>query len=128
MHTALSAKPGPSVRTSVAQLQANAVRAAKFLKSMANPARLMVLCQLSIGESSVGELERIVGISQSGLSQHLAVLRREGIVKTRRVGQTILYSLAGREAALVMDVLYDMFCRKAAGKPAREPKQLKQVG
>ncbi len=122
MHTALSPISRPSVRASVAQLQSNAVRAARFLKSMANPARLMVLCQLSTGEKSVGELERIVGISQSGLSQHLAVLRREGIVKTRRVGQTILYSLAGREAALVMDVLYEVFCSEVALKPARVPK------
>jgi ArsR family transcriptional regulator, virulence genes transcriptional regulator len=110
------------MRASVARLQSNAVRAARFLKSMANPARLMVLCQLSTGEKSVGELERIVDISQSGLSQHLAVLRREGIVKTRRVGQTIQYSLAGREAALVMDVLYEVFCSKAARKSARPPK------
>ena len=122
MHTAVPATLRRSVRASVAQLQANAVRAAKFLKSMANPTRLMVLCQLSTGESSVGDLERMVGISQSGLSQHLAVLRREGIVKTRRVGQTILYSLAGREAALVMDALYEVFCSKAVRKPARVPK------
>jgi|SRR5450759_2867862 DNA-binding transcriptional ArsR family regulator len=122
MHTALPSTSTASVRASVARLQSNAVRAARFLKSMANPARLMVLCQLSTGEKSVGELERIVDISQSGLSQHLAVLRREGIVKTRRVGQTIQYSLAGREAALVMDVLYEVFCSKAARKSARPPK------
>jgi DNA-binding transcriptional ArsR family regulator len=101
-----------------AALEANATRAARFLKAMANSSRLMVLCQLANGEKSVGELERVVGLSQSALSQHLAVLRREGIAKTRRDGQTILYSLAGHDAVMVMDALYAVFCRKRTRKPA----------
>lgn len=102
----------------VAQLQSNATRATKFLKAMANSTRLMVLCQLAGGEKSVGELERVVCISQSALSQHLAVLRRGGIAKTRRDGQTILYSLAGKDAVIMMDALYTVFCRKVATKAA----------
>ncbi|MFN0301680.1 MAG: ArsR/SmtB family transcription factor [Burkholderiales bacterium] len=99
-------------------LRANSVRAAALLKAMSNPARLIVLCQLAEGEKSVGDLEQIVGLSQSGLSQHLAVLRHERIVATRRVAQTIFYSLAGNEARAIMDTLFELFCSKAA-RPAR---------
>jgi ArsR family transcriptional regulator, virulence genes transcriptional regulator len=99
-----------------AELKAHAVRATALLKAMSNPARLMVLCQLAGGEKSVGELEGAVSLSQSGLSQHLALLRRERIVVTRRAGQTIFYSLASAEAAAVMRTLYAIFCGKAAGK------------
>jgi DNA-binding transcriptional ArsR family regulator len=107
----------------VAQLQLNAARAASFLKAMANSSRLMVLCQLATGEKAVGELEHIVGLSQSALSQHLAVLRRGGIVKTRRDGQTILYSLAGEDSAIMMDALYTVFCRKTAKQIAGRKKR-----
>lgn len=101
----------------LASLQANAERATALLKAMSNPARLMVLCQLSEGEKSVGELARAVGLSQSGLSQHLAILRREQILVNRRDRQTIYYSIASKEAAAVMGTLYDMFCGKASKKP-----------
>lgn len=94
------------------KLEANALRASTLLKAMANPTRLMVLCQIAHGEKSVGELEQAVGLSQSGLSQHLAVLRGKRLVTTRREGQTIFYSLASMEAASVMATLYDIFCRK----------------
>jgi DNA-binding transcriptional ArsR family regulator len=100
-----------------AELKAHAVRATALLKAMSNPARLMVLCQLAEGEKSVGELEGAVSLSQSGLSQHLALLRRERIVTTRRSGQTIFYSLVSEEAAAVMRTLYAIFCGKAARKP-----------
>ncbi|HEX6066287.1 MAG TPA: metalloregulator ArsR/SmtB family transcription factor, partial [Longimicrobiales bacterium] len=74
---------GGGAATSAAQtaeLKHNATRAAELLKAMSNPYRLMVLCSLAVGERSVGELERVVGLSQSALSQHLARLRREKIV------------------------------------------------
>ena len=100
------------------ELQGNAERAAKLLKAMSNPARLVVLCQLASGERSVGELERAVGLSQSGISQHLAVLRREGVVSSRRVRQTVLYSLASREVVAVMATLYSLFCSRGAALPA----------
>jgi DNA-binding transcriptional ArsR family regulator len=100
-----------------AELRAHAVRATALLKAMSNPARLMVLCQLAEGEKSVGELEGAVSLSQSGLSQHLALLRRERIVTTRRSGQTIFYSLASEEAAAVMRTLYAIFCGRVGRKP-----------
>lgn len=93
------------------QLEDNAARACVLLKAMANPARLMVLCQIADGEKSVGELEEAIGLSQSGLSQHLAILRRKNMVTTRRDGQTIFYSLSSKEAAAVMGTLYEVFCR-----------------
>ena len=94
----------------LAELEQNARRAAKLLKAMSNSARLVILCQLSDGERSVGELERAVGLSQSGISQHLAVLRREGVVSSRRIRQTVLYSLASRDVITVMGTLHSVFC------------------
>lgn len=76
---------------------------------MGNTHRLMILCQLSKGERNVGELERIVGLSQSALSQHLARLRNDNLVKTRRAAQTIYYSLAGEEAAAVIETLCRLY-------------------
>ncbi len=101
-----------------AELRAHARRASALLKAMSNPARLMVLCQLAEGEKSVGELEGAGDLSQSGLSQHLALLRRERIVVTRRAGQTIYYRLASAEAVAVMRTLYAIFCGRAVGKRA----------
>ncbi len=95
----------------LADLEQNARRAAKLLKAMSNSARLVILCQLADGERSVGELERAVGLSQSGISQHLAVLRREGVVSSRRIRQTVLYSLASRDVITVMGTLHSVFCQ-----------------
>lgn len=102
----------------MAKLEANAARACNLLKAMANPTRLMVLCQIAEGEKSVGELELVIGLSQSGLSQHLAVLRNKHLVTTRRDAQTIYYSLSSPEAGAVMATLYEVFCRQAAKQPA----------
>ncbi len=88
----------------------NAWRASKLLKAMSNQHRLLILCQLVPGEKCVGGLERIIGLSQSALSQHLARLRRDGLVKTRRSAQTIYYSLAGQEAIAVIETLYGLYC------------------
>lgn len=104
-----------------AELKAHARRASALLKAMSNPTRLMVLCQLAQGERSVGELEGAVDLSQSGLSQHLALLRRERIVVTRRAGQTIFYSLASAEAVAVMRTLYDIFCGRVGAKRGSRP-------
>jgi len=105
-----------SSKSSMAKLEANAARACSLLKAMANPTRLMVLCQIAEGEKSVGELAEAVGQSQSGLSQHLTVLRLKHLVVARRVGQTVFYSLASEEAASVMETLYELFCRAPGGK------------
>ncbi len=96
------------------QLQENARRASALLKAMSNEHRLLVLCQLLHGERSVGQLERIVGLSQSALSQHLARLRRDDLVKTRRSAQTIYYSLKGEEASAVIATLYSLYCEDTA--------------
>ncbi len=95
----------------IAQLQQNAQRATALLKSMANEWRLLVLCHLATGELSVGDLEKSIGLSQSALSQHLAILRRERLVTTRRSAQSIYYSLSSGEAEAVMSTLYDLYCR-----------------
>lgn len=92
------------------ELQDNARRASTLLKAMSNEHRLLILCQLSKGEKSVGEMERLIGLSQSALSQHLARLRRDNLVKTRRSAQTIFYSLKGDEASAVIETLYGLYC------------------
>ena len=92
-------------------LHANARHASGLLKAMSNQHRLLILCQLVAGEKCVGELERLVGLSQSAMSQHLSRLRRDKLVKTRRQAQTIYYSLAGDEARSVLEALYAIYCQ-----------------
>ena len=94
----------------IEEMQRRAGTASRFLKSLANEYRLLVLCQLTSEEKSVGQLEDLVGITQSALSQHLARLRRDGLVKTRRQGQTIFYSLASDEALQLVRLTYNLFC------------------
>jgi len=103
-------------RAEVARLRSSALRVTDLLKAMANPSRLMILCQLAEGEKSVGDMEEVVGLSQSGLSQHLAVLRRNSIVATRREAQSIYYSLASKEVEEIMASLYRIFCAKVSSK------------
>jgi len=91
-------------------LQAAASQACGLLKVLANPDRLMLLCQLAQGEHSVGDLESALGIRQPSLSQQLAVLRDEGLVATRREGKQIFYIIASAEALAVMQVLYALYC------------------
>jgi DNA-binding transcriptional ArsR family regulator len=95
------------------ELQRSARRAAPLLKAMSNPSRLVILCQLAEGERSVGELEQEVGLSQSGISQHLAILRREHVVVTRRDKQTVFYSLASADVMALMATLHKVFCTPA---------------
>lgn len=99
-----------ATKLSPAAMKANAKRASALLKAMANERRLMILCHLAQGERSVSELEGLVELGQSALSQHLARLRRDGLVGTRRSAQTIFYSLAGREAPAIMATLYGLYC------------------
>lgn len=93
------------------ELQRQTRRASIVLKAMANERRLMVLCHLAEGEKSVGTLERLVGLSQSALSQHLARLRRDRLVATRRAAQTIYYTLAGSEVVAVIETLCRLYGR-----------------
>lgn len=92
------------------QLRANADAASQLLKALANPDRLLLLCQLSQGERNVSELEALLGIQQPTLSQQLAVLRREGLVATRREGKQIYYRISSPAALAVIDTLYQLFC------------------
>lgn len=83
--------------------------AAALLKAMGNERRLSILLHLSQGEKSVGELETLVGLSQSALSQHLAVLRQERVVRTRRQAQTIFYRLDGEAVTAVLSLIRRLF-------------------
>ncbi len=94
----------------LAEMARHADDAAALLKALANEQRLLVLCSLVEGEKSVGELNGRVDLSQSALSQHLAVLRAAGIVTTRREGQTIRYALAAGPATAVMQALHAAYC------------------
>ena|SRR5579863_6275467 len=94
----------------IAALRSKADLAANFLKVLANSRRLMIVCELLEGERSVGQIEKVVRLSQSALSQHLAKLRRARLVKTRRESQTIHYSLADPGVVKVVGALYDLYC------------------
>lgn len=87
-----------------------AEKASALMKTLGHKGRLMVLCQLASGEQSVGELSELLDIPQSPLSQHLARMRKEGLVKTRRDAQTIYYSLKADEAGKIIECLYELYC------------------
>lgn len=93
----------------ITELERNADNAANLLKAMSNDKRLIIMCALFKGEKCVGDLEDIVGLSQSALSQHLARLRRDGLVITRRDAQTIYYSLEDRAVKAMLRCLYDIY-------------------
>lgn len=99
-----------SSTTRFARLRRNAEAAVSMLKCLGNEHRLIILCVLSEGELSVGELNQCVGLSQSSLSQHLGVLRHRGLVNTRRDGQTIYYSVADTPALELIQLLHDRYC------------------
>ncbi|NII11837.1 metalloregulator ArsR/SmtB family transcription factor [Oleiagrimonas sp. C23AA] len=97
-------------------MQEKTAEAARLLKAIGNPQRLRLLCLLYGQELSVSQLnERIPALSQSALSQHLARLREEGLVHTRREAQTIWYELADGPARQIISVLYENFCQPAPG-------------
>src|SRR6516165_9600973 len=94
----------------LSQFEASAAEAAKLLKALSNERRLMILCQLGDRELAVGQIQPLVGLSQSALSQHLAVLREQGVVATRREAQTIFYRIADPAAVKVVATLAEIFC------------------
>jgi DNA-binding transcriptional ArsR family regulator len=96
----------------LAALRESASKACALLKALAHEDRLLLLCQLTEGERNVGELEALVGVRQPSLSQHLGVLRDEGLVETRREGKYIYYRLAGFEVIQVMQTLSSLYCGK----------------
>lgn len=101
-----------------ANLRAAADEASDLLKALASRHRLLILCQLIDGERSVGELAEFLGIRASGVSQHLALLRKDGLVATRRDGQTIWYRIASEPARRVVEILYRTYCGVAPRRDA----------
>ncbi len=94
----------------LALFEDSAGQAARLLRVLGNERRLMILCQLAEGERSVGQLLLLVGLSQSALSQHLAKLREDGIVATRRESQMIFYRIIDPAALRVITTLAELFC------------------
>ena len=92
-------------------MRAAAGQACELMKVLANPDRLMILCQLSQGERRVGDLEELLGIGQPTLSQQLTVLREQVLVSTRRDGKNIYYSLSSPRALAVIQTLYEQYCQ-----------------
>ncbi|MEK7258537.1 MAG: metalloregulator ArsR/SmtB family transcription factor [Pseudomonadota bacterium] len=99
-----------AVALDLEDMQSAAGQACRLMKVLANPDRLMILCQLSKGEMRVGEIEEMLGIVQPTLSQQLTVLRDEELVSARREGKNIYYQLSSPQALAVMEVLYSQFC------------------
>lgn len=97
-------------RIDPAAMEESASRAAALLRALSHEKRLMVLCRLADGERSVSQLLQCIGLSQSALSQHLAVLREQGIVATRRESQTIYYRISDPSALRVIQTLAEIFC------------------
>jgi len=95
-------------------MEVSADMASDLLKALANKHRLMLVCQLVDGERAVGELARALELRDSTVSQHLALLRKDGIVRARRDGQTIFYSIGSPAAHAVLEVLYSHFCAPTA--------------
>ncbi|SEA98232.1 ArsR/SmtB family transcription factor [Alkalimonas amylolytica] len=92
------------------EMRKNSAKAAKLLKAISNERRMLILCYLLEGEMSVGEMNDRLELSQSALSQHLALLRRNQLVKTRKEAQTVFYRIESDEVKAVMKVLHDLYC------------------
>ena len=95
-----------------------AERASELMKTLGHRDRLMVLCHLSSGEKSVGELAGLLEIPQSPLSQHLARMRKQNLVQTRREAQTIYYSIASHEAREMVGLMYQLYCNNGPVRTA----------
>ena len=107
-------------------MKAGADLASELLKSLSNRYRLLILCRLADGEHSVGQLADFLGIRDSTVSQHLALLRRDKIIAARRDGQTIWYRIESQPARDVVNTLYQAFCRTsdcADGSPGMSVQQ-----
>lgn len=91
---------------------AQAAETAAFLKLIANKNRLMILCRLAQKDACVSDLEDLLNLSQPALSQHLARLRAEGVLTTRRSGQQIYYSIVDPRVRMLLPILQDVFCDK----------------
>lgn len=101
---------------SLVLMRSAASDASRVLKTLANEDRLLLLCQLSQGEKCVSDLEQQVGISQPTLSQQLGVLRKEGLVSTRREGKHIYYAIADQKVLHILQTLYTLYCPQPNGE------------
>lgn len=106
---------GRAMDVKPAVLKKRAGEAERFLRSLASRHRLMILCTLLDGECSVGTLVRRLGLTQSNVSRHLAMLREEGLVATRRVGTVIYYRIGSERVRPILAELYTLFCTKRKG-------------
>ncbi|MBI1214395.1 MAG: metalloregulator ArsR/SmtB family transcription factor [Alphaproteobacteria bacterium] len=97
-------------------MKKSAEEASALLKALANPHRLMIVCKLIEGERPVGELASELGLRDSTVSQHLSLLRRDRILKRRRDGQVIYYSIANAVAHDIVDLLYQCYCQEPKGR------------
>ena len=102
----------------------SAEKASAFLKTMANSHRLLILCCLVVGERSVSELELMLGVRQPTLSQQLARLREEGLVRPRRAGKMVYYSIASDDAVALITLLYDRFCASQSAMADRHEREV----
>lgn len=100
----------------VAELERAADTVSGYMKLLSSPGRLMILCQLVEGERSAGELCGLVGMKAPAMSQQLGRLKSEGIIRARRAGQNIFYSIADENALAIMGFLYEKFCAEPVKK------------
>ena len=106
----IQVKPEKISAKDIEELKASSKDVASMLKNLANPHRLLILCLLSEGELSVGQLAKHITLEQSPLSQHLARLRAEGLVKTRKESQTVFYSIADPNVEKIIGTLHSIYC------------------
>ncbi len=99
--------------SAAADMESHALEAASLMKALGNESRLMILCVLAEGERSVSDLNTLIPLSQSALSQQLARLRQQALVKTRRESQTIYYSLAKGPADRIINLLHEIYCGRS---------------
>jgi len=104
------------MKMNIEVMERAADQASELLKALANRHRLLIICQLIDGERSVGELAEFLDLRDSTVSQHLALLRKDGLVSARREAQTIFYSIASEPAREVLKTLYQAFCAPKSAK------------
>jgi DNA-binding transcriptional ArsR family regulator len=110
------------MKIDISVMENAADRASDLLKALSNRHRLLIICQLIDGERSVGDLAEFLDLRDSTVSQHLALLRKDGLVSARRDAQTIYYSIASDPARELLKTLYQVFC--APSKPAKSRRNL----
>lgn len=109
-HTPIPPNSAEKAAQHMEQMAEHATEAAQMLKALAHETRLLILCHLVEQELTVGQINALVEGSQSVISQHLAVLRRDGLVTTRREAQTVYYSLRDTKAVRIVEALHELFC------------------